>query len=54
VLKIIEIYFQPVYHLVPNIEIRTVWAADFETPVGSSTLFFFYFFWAALAERNNK
>jgi hypothetical protein len=33
----------------------TVWAADFETPVGSSTFFsFFYFSWAALAKINNK
>jgi hypothetical protein len=33
---------------------NTAWAVDFETPVGSSTFFFFSFSWAALAEINNK
>jgi hypothetical protein len=33
----------------------TLWAADFETPVGSSTFFsFFSFSWAASAEINNN
>jgi hypothetical protein len=32
---------------------NTVWAADFETPVGSNT-FFSLFSWAASAEINNK
>jgi hypothetical protein len=38
-----------------NLAANTVWAADFETPVGSSTFFsFFHFSWAASAEINNK
>jgi hypothetical protein len=34
-------------------KLLTVWAVDFETPVGSSTFFSVFFSWAAPAERNN-
>jgi hypothetical protein len=30
----------------------TVWAADFETPVGSSTLFSFLFFLGSIGRKN--